>query len=236
MYDPLTPETLFLDHPSPLGSTLSDKFLRLRIVNEAPSRVSQNYKSLQIDGEQRILDDRPTEDGLVPPISLLYDGFGIFDDVFNGRASVPGESDILETHLWHMVENFVREMSTFYGSEAARRGALLGHLEGIFGARRDPLAVGGILTSKIGPYQIITDGHLNGAHGAIVFCVECKDELSGITSEPFVELVSHVASSFKEGLQKHQTLFEGWRVPALGMIQIGGWTRHALRLHFLTQL
>ena len=171
----------------------------------------------------------------MPPISLLYDGFGIFDDVFNESAPVPGESDILEIRLWDMVGKFAEGMSAFYPSDAARRGALHGHLEEIFGARRNTLAGGGILASKIGSRQIITDGHLNGAHGAIVFCVECKNELSGITSEPSVELVSYVASSFKEGLQKHPALFEGWRAPALGMIQIGGWTQHTLRLHPLTQ-
>jgi len=43
---------------------------------------------------ERILDDRPKKDEDIPPISLLYDGFGHFLDVTGGRPNVPGLQDI----------------------------------------------------------------------------------------------------------------------------------------------
>ncbi|KAF9648216.1 hypothetical protein BDM02DRAFT_3115685 [Thelephora ganbajun] len=195
--------------------TLSDMFLRLKIVDEAPSRVSQpeSYKALQSQSEQRNLDDRPSADRFIPPISLLYDGFGVFEDVRRG-IKVLGEDDILEGQLWGKVNAFVDRMAEFYDSEAERRADVVHHLEEMFHARKDP--------SKIGACHITSDGHLNGAHEAMVFCVECKNELSNISCEPSAELVSYVASSFKEQLRgKHRALFHAWRVPALGMTQIG---------------
>ena len=200
-------------------------FLRLKIVTEAPSKVSkpENYQAFQKQCGQRILDDRPRTDRFIPPISLLYDGFGIFDDVFCERGWVPGESSILEVKLWDEVDVFADRMAEFYNTEAERRDVVLRHLGRIFRARVDPRAVGeSINASKIGSRQIVSDGHSKGAHGAIVFCVECKNELSNISCEPSAELVSYVASSFGEELGgEHQALFNAWRVPALGMTQIG---------------
>jgi len=197
----------------------------MKIANDAPSKVSKPeiYQTLQKQSQQRILDDRPRADRFIPPISLLYDGFGIFDDVFHEGGPVPGESSILKVELWNEVNTFADRMAEFYNTEAERRGAVLEHLGRIFRACRDPQAVGGsISASKIGSRQITSDGHSDGAHGAIVFCIECKNELSGISCEPSAELVSYVASSFKERLKgEHRALFYGWRVPALGMTQIG---------------
>jgi len=165
---------LFLDLPSRPSPTLSDIFIRLKIATEAPSKVSklENYKALQTQPQQRILDDRPYADRFIPPISLLYDGFGVFDDVLRERGSVPGEDSILEVKLWDEVNAFADRMAEFYDTEAERRDIVLLHIEQIFRARRDPEGVGkGIQASTIGSRQIISDGHSKGAHGAIVFCI-----------------------------------------------------------------
>ena len=217
---------LFLPDLLPKPSlSLVKEFRRLRIVIDAPSKVSkpETYKALQEQPEQRNLDDRPRADRFIPPISLLYDGFGFFSDVFHQRCPVPGEDSIIEAKLWNEVNTFADRMAGFYDMEAGRRAVVLDHLGRIFDARTDPQAVGeSINASKIGSRQIISDGHTNGAHKAIVFCIECKNKLSGITCEPSAELVSYVASSFKERLNgEHRAVFHGCRVPALGMTQIG---------------
>jgi hypothetical protein len=208
--------------PSP---TAFDKFRRLKIITEPPLGVSkpESYQALQNQPDQRIWDDRPEADRFIPPISLLYDGFGIFDDVLCGRGPVPGESDILEVKLWDEVDTFADQMAKFYGGEAGRRGTVIYHLQRIFRARRDPHAVRGNITpSRIGSRQIVSDGHLLGGHGAIMFCIECENELSGISCEPSAKLVSCVASSFiGQWGGDYKDLFDGWRVPALGMTQIG---------------
>ena len=191
--------------------------------------VSQpvNYKSIQNQSDQRILDDRPFQDEFLPPISLLYQGFGIFEDVRRG-ISVPGDEQIREAELWNKVDAFAKQMSEFYDSEAARRAVVIRNLQDIFRVREDPDAAGeGINASWIGSRQIISDGHMDGARQAMVFCLECKNELSNISCEPSAELVSHVASSLKEqlvGNPLHNGLFHAWRAPALGMTQIGRWS------------
>ena len=218
-------------------STLLEKFLRLKIVDEAPSKVSrpETCKSLQNQSGQRNLDDRPLTDHFIPPISLIYDGFGIFEDI-RQEVPVPGEDDIFGAQLWDEVNVFADRMAEFYDSEAERRAVVIHHLQEIFRARKDPHAVGGdIRASKIGSRQIISDGHSDGAHGTIVFCLECKNELTNISCEPSAELVSYIASSFKEQLKgNHRTLFDRWRVPALGMTQIGEWSLQTSRMYFLT--
>lgn len=80
--------------------TVTEIFSRLRIATEAPSMVSKNYKDIQADPWQRIFDDRPDPDSLIPPMSLLYNGFGVFDDVFHGTGPVPQDSSICEVELW----------------------------------------------------------------------------------------------------------------------------------------
>jgi hypothetical protein len=224
--------------PSKPSSTSLDIFLGLKVAAEAPSKVSipENYQTLQQQPQQRILDDRPCADLFIPPISLLYDGFGIFDDVFHGRRPVPGERDILEVKLWGEVGTFADQMAKFYDTEADRRDVALRHLGQIFRARSNPQAVGwNADTSWFFPPQ--TDKHLKGAHGAIVFCIKCKNELPNISCEPSAELVSCVANSFKEQWEgAHRDLFDGWRVPALGMTQIGERIPSTLRMRLLTGL
>jgi len=225
----------FPDLPSRPSLTLVDEFRRMRITIDAPSSVSkpENYQAIQKQTRERILDDRPEADHFIPPISLLYDGFGVFDDVIQERSPVDGEDDILGIALWDEVNAFANRMAGFYATEADRRSVVHDHLDRIFRARRDPQAAGdSIRASRIGSGQIISDGHSNGAHGAMVICIECKNELSGISCEPLAELVSYVARSFKEQMNgEHQALFQGWRVPALGMTMIGEQIMYAHRPH-----
>ena len=132
-------------------------------------------------------------------------------------------------------------MAEFYRTDAERRGAFLDHLERMFRARRDPHAVGEIIvvredTSIARLLGTASAGHTDGAHGAMVFCTECKNELSNISCEPSAELVSRVARSFKERLDgEHRALFHGWRVPALGVTLIGEQVPSVPYLHHLTR-
>jgi hypothetical protein len=188
-----------------------------------------------MNSEQRILDNRPSPDRFTPPISLLYDGFGVFEDVRQG-VRVPGEDNILEAQLWDRVGEYMERMVKFYDSEEDRQDFVIQCLQEIFRARKDPDAIGELISSSdVGSRQITSGGYLNGAHEAMVFCFNCKNELSTIACEPSAELVSYVATSFKELLNgKHQALFRRWRIPALGMTQIGERLPCPSRLYFLT--
>jgi len=79
------------------------------------------YEKLQREPSQRILDDRPTPDDDMPPISLLYDGFGSFLDITNGRNNVPGMADVNVPELQAAVDELANAMIEYYENENARR-------------------------------------------------------------------------------------------------------------------
>lgn len=68
------------------------------------------------------------------PIALLYDGFGIFDDIRDG-LSVDGEQEIADGQLWDLVGEFAQKMAEFNVDEGARRLLATGFLNDIFRAR-----------------------------------------------------------------------------------------------------
>jgi len=177
----------------------------------------ENYGKFQKDAKKRILDDRPFQDNLIAPSTLLFQPFGYFRDIRCG-VEVPGE-DICECELREKVDALADAMSQFYKSEDERRYRFVENLEPIFS-----VSSGSIDSSKISSSRIILDGHVSGAHGAIVFCVEYKDELSTASYEPTAQLVSRIATSFKSRVDHHPELFQRWRVPALGIIHVGEFT------------
>ena len=199
-----------------------DRLLRLRIADEAPSVTAklENYIKSQKDPNKRILDDRPEKDDLVAPIPLLYQPFGYFHDIRCG-VEVPGGEGIRDDELREKVDALADAMTLFHKFEEERRSKFIEHLEVIFG-----LSPGSMYPAKIPGSQKISDGHVNGEHGAMIFCIECKNELSTASCEPAVQLVSYIATSFKSQAKNRQELFNRWRVPALGVIHVGKFTLH----------
>jgi hypothetical protein len=76
---------------------------------------------MQRNDSQRILDDRPSADLDVPPIPLLYSGFGHFVDIYNGCDDIPYLSGIDFPALEAAVDDFADKMGEFFESEDARR-------------------------------------------------------------------------------------------------------------------
>lgn len=130
---------------------------------------------------------------------------------FTANARFLGRTRSSMANCGEAVNAFAREMAKFYGTEAERRKVVHDCLHKIFRARKDPRATGDdVQASRVGGSQAVSDGHSNGSHGAMVFCLECKNELVGISSEPSAELVSYVARSFKERMRgEHEALFLG---------------------------
>ena len=131
------------------------------------------------------------------------------------RVEVPGEGDICEGELRGKVDALADAMTLFYKDEGERCSKFLEHLERIFS-----IPSGSIGSTKIPGSQVISDGYVNGIHGAMVFCIECKNELSTASCEPTAQLVSYIATSFKSRVDDHPELFQRWRVPALGVTHI----------------
>ena len=82
-------------------------------IKTPPSQMGKpsNYKPFQQQSTEKSFDDRPEPD-LVPPVSLLYDGFGCFmDDVRNCGAFDKGKK------LELVVNVLTDEMTGFYGDD-----------------------------------------------------------------------------------------------------------------------
>ena len=195
----------------------ASRIKRSKVAQISPSSFAQprNYNRTQKDPKERILDDRPSEDDNIPPVSLLYDGFGQFLDISAGDTNVEGFNDVKVSDLQFAVDEFAQSMCGFFDVEHQRRDAGLEALDKIFAARKD----GSRTKPKAGPVgAVTTDGHYTGDHGVATIVYEFKNWSTGISAIPEVELVGCFAHSVAQGVSKK---LDGWRVPGIGVTIVG---------------
>jgi hypothetical protein len=166
------------------------------------------------------LDDRPEPDPNIPPIPLLYDGFGHFLDIMDTHADVPGLADVDVLELRKAVDDLASKMAGYFNKEEERRDAALPCLNCIFSARRG-VTIPPLYTSAIG--SVRTDGHNTATHGAGTMTVEFKNWTTGISSLPQIEVVGHVARLNATGMNDdaRRQLYLQWRVPCVGLTIVG---------------
>lgn len=179
---------------------------KLAIMSPSAAGTPSRYKLLQGEGSQKILDDRPEAD-FVPPVSLLYGGFGHFLDEYHSARPM----DSTQRDLEYNVDCFAKNMAEFHADEELRMSKGLRILNNILGIVLMAAAIG----------KVRTDGHYLGPHEAAVCVVEFKNELAQISSIPMVELTSYVAHSQRQSLDRHEALYKGWNVPCLGLTVVG---------------
>ncbi|KAH9077730.1 hypothetical protein EDB83DRAFT_2671479 [Lactarius deliciosus] len=199
-------------HPIPEPLDVHSRLKRTRLATQPPSILasSKNYASLQQNSQERLLDDRPEPDLGIPPIPLLYSGFGHFLDIMRGCDNVPGITDIKVAQLWKAVDRFATNMTTLIDKVEVRMEKGLEDLGKIFKARSGT-PIPQILPSAIGSAR--SDGH-NMVDGASSIVIEFKGSLAGISSLPQVEVAGYVAC-LDARLAKETYL--RWRVPYLGL-------------------
>ncbi|KAI0030038.1 hypothetical protein K488DRAFT_72519, partial [Vararia minispora EC-137] len=167
---------------------------RAKVVSEAPSDVSKsaNYEALQKMPSERILDNRPVADKDIPPMPLLYRGFGLFIDIYNGNDNISELQHIDHAGLEVAVRQFATSMAGFFRDEDARRDEGLQHLNSIFAARTTKAPqFTGIRAESFGRYR--TDGNDRAPHDAAATVVEFKNKPTGNVSLPEVEATCYVA-------------------------------------------
>ncbi|KAI9438257.1 hypothetical protein H4582DRAFT_2129245 [Lactarius indigo] len=201
----------------PQQGDVHSQFKRAKVATQTPSSLakSQTYVELQRDPRERILDDRPDPDYQIPPIPLLYSGFGHFLDITDGRDDVPGLADIEVAKLQMAVDTFATEMTRFYETEIKRRSKGLGLLKDIFAARRGTL-IPQISASAIG--SIMSDGHNVAVDGTSSIVVEFKNSPADISGVPQVQVtgfVAHLNAALVKGA------YLQWRAPCLGLTIVG---------------
>jgi hypothetical protein len=166
------------------------------------------------------LDDRPRSDSDIPPIPLLYDGFGHFLDFMDGRRDdIPGLADVDIQELHKTVDDLAVKMTGYFSTEDDRRDAALPCLNRIFAARRGT-QIPPLSAAAIGS---VTDGHNTGLHGASMLVAELRNWVTGINSIPEVEMVGYVAHKNRTEMndEASRQLFLQWRVPCVGLTIVG---------------
>jgi hypothetical protein len=154
----------------------------------APSTTSKTveYQSLQKDPFEKNSDDRPGSDD-IPPISLLYEGFGHFFEIIDGRDNVPGLADVDSRELHRAVNGLADEMTGYFETEDERRDTALPYLNRIFSARNGIEIP--ILAASIG--SVRSDGHNVVGHGTGSIAVECKNYRSQSINDIFQKFPSY---------------------------------------------
>lgn len=162
---------------------------------------------------EKILDDRPEPDS-VPPVSLLYDGFGYFMDAFRSRehaSSVGTRWRDLEL----AVNDFADEMAGFYCDDASRSGGGLRALNVI-------LALGD--GKKFRAVDISTahsDSDYDQPYDTTTCPIWFKNEAVDLNSMPVSDLAAYAARSRDILMQHSEGVERGWRTPLLGLSVIG---------------
>jgi len=200
-----------------------DRLKRAKIVQGSPSYIgkSATYQRLQRDLSEKVLDDRPEADADIPPIPLLYEGFGHFLDITDGRDDVPGLADVDVRELRKAVDDLATTMTGYFRSEDDRRDAALPCIGRINSARRG-IKIPPLHAASIGPVR--TDGHNTATHGAGTMTVEMKNWMTGINCLPQIGVVCYVAhldAKEMSQLESRRQLYLRWRVPCVGLTIVG---------------
>ncbi len=201
----------------PESMDIHSRLKHAKVAMDPPSSLakSQNYQRLQRDSREKVLDDRPEPDRNIPPVSLLYSGFGHFLDIVGGLDDVPGIADVKVADLMKAVDRLAMKMTELIESEEERREKGLVYLREIFDARQGT-QIPQILAGAIG--SVRSDGHNIANDGTSSIVVKFKKSHTGISALPQVEVAGYVAHLDR---RLDPELYRRWRVPCLGLTIVG---------------
>jgi hypothetical protein len=206
----------------PSKTSLYQVFKRQKVVTMAPSELAKpsTYESMQKLSTCRILDDRPEPDLDIPPIPLLYEGFGHFLDIMGGGTDILGLNLVNIRKLQAEVDELACRMCHYYDHEDTRRDAAHPILNRIFAARSG-VEIPTIHMDAIG--SVKSDGHVLWENGVVTLVTRFKNQALGDNGvvAPDVELVRSITHLHAKQMQVDEELFLGWRVPCLGLTFVG---------------
>lgn len=178
---------------------------------------SKDYKSIQKDPKERLLDNCLDLDCDIPPVHLMYSRFSHFLDIVDGINNVPeiADANVVELHM--VVDNFALAMSQFFDNKIKQRDEGLVHLNKIFNAQHVSLTeIPHILLGVIG--NVTSDGHNLTKDNTTSIIVKFKNEQARISTLPQVEVVRYVGHLIK---QFSKDVYQQWRVLYLGLTVVG---------------
>jgi hypothetical protein len=155
---------------------------------------------LQESSQDRILDDCPGPDSDLPPLPLLYSGFGEFHDFISNSAEYP-DAFSKEAEIDELVDAMC-----YLGYEKDKRAKMQDLLHRILAGPQRKFDY-----SIDNGTQASIDGHVSASHGGPLLILEFKEQMT------FAE--GQLANYFlRLALKSTPVVFYGWRQPALGVI------------------
>src|SRR6266850_680346 len=191
----------------------------------APSDAAKasEFRRLQNDEKQRILNDRPHKDIQITPIALLYPPFGEFLDHIRNPPMISDGVHLQK--LEAAVDDFSFLMCQHYTDEEGRRKKVLKALNAIFECYL-PSQLIRIIPSPIYGYRS-SDGHADGPAGVLEVIVEFKNELGIGNTDPEIQITAYYLQSLLDGSSgPHKALYERFLFPALGISLMGKGHEH----------
>ena len=186
-----------------------------RVADKAPSTLCLEYDSLQNDSNERILDDIPTADGNIPPVSLLFDGFGKFLDTFRSYDALPLDvGDTARTVIHSLIDKFAEKMCKIYSGEIARNDECLAALNDVFRA----FGINDSFVRSFVDGRYYTDGHIETKLKTIASIVEFKNKAN--SAGVHAELAGYASRVRWNGVEQLK-VSSRWRTPCLGISAVG---------------
>ncbi|KAL5492044.1 hypothetical protein ACEPAI_3491 [Sanghuangporus weigelae] len=197
-----------------------ERFKKQRIVETAPSTLVTQYSTIQKDPQERILDDIPDPDTDVSPVSLLFDGFGEFLDIFRTYDGLPVKvASVPRAHCHSLIDNFAEKMCQTYPDEDRRNKAGVQAINNIFAAYGINNATfhRAVVTKKA-----ISDGHFLTERNTVGGVVEVKISGSG-TGGIHIQMVGYAARGRADALGGSNKELMLWRAPCMGISVVDAW-------------
>jgi hypothetical protein len=174
-----------------------------KLARLEPSKAidTLTYENLQESQDERILDDCPKPDIDIPPLPLLYLGFGEFRDAFDNPST-----NLPETRLMNEVDQLV-DTTCNLGYEKGKQVNMQDHLQRIFSQDAPRESSYAVHNGS----QATTNGYLLGSHGGPLLVIEYNRQIT--MAEP------QLACYFlRLALKPIEDIFRHWRQPALGVL------------------
>jgi hypothetical protein len=197
---------------------LLDYMAGSRYVLDTPSFISkpgefQNYQDTLAD--YRIMNDRPSKDVKVTPITLLYAPFGQFFDDIAERSN----KDLRRFEF--AVDNFALVMCKHFKDEKERQRAVLPVLNDIFASYKPyklpPIEPGKIVGERT------SGGHATGPVQTMEVVLEIKNEYGTGGSDPEIQYTSYYLQMYRYQIRSgpYKECIEKYICPVLGISIIG---------------
>ncbi|KAH9036403.1 hypothetical protein EDB84DRAFT_1269134 [Lactarius hengduanensis] len=201
------------------GYRYRDNLNECKLAKLPPSTVNNTskYSKLQEDKDEKNFDDRPTCDQ-IPPLPLLYHGFGHFHDTMDAWT----QTSEYHVALQDNVDKFIDSMCGLSNEQRKQDNAHEILVRILYPGSQKTFR----FSVKELSFTRKTNGHILAPHGGPSFIAEFKTSL-GVAEVQLANYFILLAGKVDKDI------FLGWRLPALGLLIRGAIVKPTISFHGL---